>query len=117
MEGSLPPRTRRPRRALKLLGALLAVAGLALTSAASAHAYVYFASDSGRSVGRANLDGTGVNTGFITLSQALFVSGLAVDADHIYIGQAASLARTNVDGSGLNPNFVQTASLNDVAVD
>ena len=67
------------RRAALAL-ATLAVATLAL--AARADAYVYWTNDNG-TIGRANLDGTGVNQSFIT-GLGTSPQGVAVDGAHAY---------------------------------
>jgi len=70
-------------------------------------------------IGRANLDGTGVNQNFI-----MFVAGqgVAVDSGHIYWTNAGvgvnTIGRANLDGTGVNQSFITlTTSLFMVAVD
>ena len=89
----------------------LAVATLAL--AARADAFVYWTNSGSNftgSVGRANLDGTGVNQSFIRADNA---QGVAVDGAHIYwanldISNGSSIGRANLDGTGVNQNFIGT---------
>jgi hypothetical protein len=59
----------------------------------------------GDTIGRAKLDGTGVDNNFIT--GANIVTGLAVDSKHIYWTnqQGSSVGRANLDASGVNPAF------------
>ena len=69
-------------------------------------------------IGRANLDGTGVDRRFISAlaTGPLFtreLTGLAVDAEHIYwtgmvfdFNPGTALGRANLDGTDVNPAFV-----------
>jgi hypothetical protein len=61
-------------------------------------------------IGRANLDGTGVNKRFITgVTSGCWI---AVAAGHIYWandGPAAGIGRANLDGTGVNQRFIRTA--------
>jgi virginiamycin B lyase len=100
-----------------VLGALVVLLCVVLV-AAPASAFVYWVNDSGgaSSIGRANLDGTGVNQSFITgLSGAV---GLAVDGQHVYWTQNVStIARANLDGTDVNQNFITGVNPEFVAVD
>jgi virginiamycin B lyase len=102
---------------LALLAALL-VSTLAL--APRADAYVYWSS--GSIIGRANLDGTGVNQSFITGIQSQFpgTGDPAVDGGHIYWANSVpgTIGRANLDGSDPNQSLI-TGAVNpfDVAVD
>jgi hypothetical protein len=62
------------------------------------------------SIGRANLDGTGVEPDFIPIPEGLFPWGVAVDADHIYWTNVndfgGSIGRANLDGTGVDQNFI-----------
>lgn len=86
------------------LAAVLAVIGC-LVWVAAAGAY---------SVGRANVDGAGVEPGLITVSNpspsdlGYTVFGVAVDGGHIYWANlaAGTIERANLDGSGIEPNFI-----------
>ncbi len=68
----------------------------------------------GTTIGRANLDGTGVNEDFITGASA--PCGIAVDSGHIYwanLGPGATgttIGRANLDGTGVNEDFITGAS-------
>jgi virginiamycin B lyase len=75
------------------------------------------ATPGGTTIGRANLDGSGVNQDFIT--GALDPCGVAVDAGHIYWANAGgtpkdraynALGRANLDGSGVDQRFVTGAN-------
>ena len=111
---------RRPtlaRRAALVL-ATLAVATLAL--AARADAYVYWTTGSSATIGRANLDGTGVNQSFIT-GVGTSPDGVAVDGAHAYwtYFDTDAIGRANLDGTGVNPSFIAapTSRGSQVAVD
>jgi hypothetical protein len=79
--------------------------------------YIYwiYAAESRKPVpiGRANLDGTGVNKRFIT--GVTNGCGIAVVGGHIYWTNAGftdrpAIGRANVDGTGVNQRFIRTAS-------
>ena len=90
---------------------LLAVAVL-LTAASG---YVHRTNDNG-TIGRAKLDGSGIDQAFIT--GATRPVGIAVDQGHIYWANADanSIGRANLDGSGVNQSFV-TGAISPVGVD
>jgi uncharacterized protein YjbI with pentapeptide repeats len=74
--------------------------------------FVYWTDVAHSSVGRANLDGTGVNPSFV--AGAGNARGVAVDGQHIYwtqlVGtgqpQGGSIGRANLDGTGANASFI-----------
>jgi virginiamycin B lyase len=84
---------------------LLAVA-LPLAFATSAHAYVYWGDYQGGMIGRANLDGTAVEDGFIQTGGN--PDAVAVTASHIYWANetGGSIGRANLDGTAVEPNFI-----------
>jgi virginiamycin B lyase len=92
----------------------LVVACVCGWSAASANAYVYWSNFAGSSVGRAGLDGGGVNESFVTAPQA---SGVAVDGQFVYWADdtADTIGRANLDGSAPNQNFI-TGAMNPTGV-
>ena len=58
-------------------------------------------------IGRANLDGTGVDQSFISGAQGPF--GVAVDAGHVYWANGnfpGSIGRANLDGTGVDQSFI-----------
>ena len=59
-------------------------------------------------IGRARLDGTGVDRNFISGSSGI----LAVDRDHIYWTSTAGIGRAKLDGTGLEPGFIDLARSN-----
>jgi hypothetical protein len=71
--------------------------------AGSADAYIYWSSAT--RIGRANLDGSGVNPAFIT---GISPFSVAVDGAHIYWTDhdAGAIGRANLDGTGVNPTFI-----------
>ena len=74
-------------------------------------------------IGRANIDGGGVNENFIVfpVGTGIDALGLAVDASYIYWadynGSGYGIGRANLDGSGVNPTFITgLTGVSDVAV-
>jgi len=90
-----------------IAGLLAGIVLLLLPPLASAN-FVYWASAGQTTIGRAKLNGTGVNNAFITGLTG--VQGVAVDSQHIYwtqgLGATSTIGRANLDGSGVNPNFI-----------
>jgi hypothetical protein len=87
---------------------LLAVLAL-LVGPPHAHGnFVYWANDNQTSIGRAKINGTGVNNNFITGVNG--VHGIAIDSKFIYwttLSNAVStIGRANLDGSGVNNQFI-----------
>jgi Tol biopolymer transport system component len=73
--------------------------------------YIYwtYAAESRKpvTIGRANLDGTGVNKRFITGATNGFC-GIAVVGGHIYWTNGGFVGRANLDGTGVNRRFIRT---------
>src|SRR6266508_2970168 len=73
--------------------------------------YIYwmYNAESGKpaTIGRANLDGTGVNKRFIT--GVPNGCGIAVAGGHVYWANDG-IGRANLDGTGVNQRFIRTAS-------
>ncbi len=83
---------------------------LACLLATRAEAYVYWAEGGGfeaTTIGRANLDGTGVDPNFIGGLDG--PCGVAVDGQHLYWGSVgtSSIGRANLDGTGIDQSFIQ----------
>ncbi len=82
--------------------------------------YIYWAGEGGPSLGRANLDGTGVpDSQFITVPGGSLM-GVAVDSSFVYWTDSAhsSVGRANLDGTGVNQSLVAGAgSARGLAVD
>jgi len=74
----------------------------------SAHLYYGVASNEG-SIGRANLDGSESDNGFVDGLE--FPSGLAVDGPHVYWADRLTnqIGRANLDGSGVERDFIDGA--------
>ncbi len=90
---------------------LALIALLALPSLASAN-FVYWASGGQTTIGRAKLNGSGMNNAFISgLSN---VGGVAIDSRYIYWtqgqGATSTIGRANLDGTGVDPNFIPHAA-------
>lgn len=85
-----------------------------LACAAQAHAYVYWTDGSAGTIGRANLDGSGVDPDFIAGATA--PRGIAVDEHHVYWAGATTIGRADLDGSDVDHDFV-TAAAAGLAVD
>jgi hypothetical protein len=69
-------------------------------------AHLYWANSLTDTIGRANLDGTGVNQSFVR--GAGLSCGLAVDGAHLYWanGLSNTIGRANLDGTGVNQSFI-----------
>ena len=96
-----------------LLAALLLTLPLAL--APRAQAFIYWAG--GSAIGRANLDGTGVDQSFIG---GLGLIDVAVDGEHVYwtgcadpscVPTTSAIGRANLDGSDANHSFIAATGL------
>jgi Divergent InlB B-repeat domain len=88
-----------------LLAALVATLGV-LALPGSAGAFVYWANHD--SIGRANLDGSGVDQSFIPLRGANLCS-VGVDGGHVYWGSGdytGFIGRANLGGTGVNRSFI-----------
>ena len=106
--------------------ATLALATLAL--AARADAYVYWTDGAKDTIGRANLDGTGVDRSFIR--GLVHPEAIAVDTTHGYLywvsanpcctsDPGGTIGRAKLDGTGVDPDFISTRTYagNAMAVD
>jgi hypothetical protein len=96
--------TRRVRALLVASGLLVA---FLVGTVAPASAYVYFGN--GPHVGRATLDGSGVDNKFIETEG--FMSGVAVDSAHVYWvdNGTGNVGRASLDGGSIEPEFVPAA--------
>lgn len=88
------------------------VAGLPIAAALAVDtSHMYWSTTTG--IGRANLNGTGVEGSFLPISGpgGIVASSIVVDSSHIYFADAQNgnnntIARVNLDGSGLEPDFI-----------
>ena len=73
------------------------------------HVYWTNTGTNSNSIGRANLDGSGVDQSFIT--GANDPHGVAVDGQHVYWTNAGrdAIGRANLDGSGVDQSFITGA--------
>jgi hypothetical protein len=74
--------------------------------AGGAAGYVYWTNYSDGTIGRANLDGSGVDQSFIAGARS--PGAVAVDGAHVYWTNfdTVSIGRANLDGSGVNQDFI-----------
>ena len=117
---------------LAVLAALAALLVLPLALAPRAEAFVYWTNSSTNAIGRANLDGTGVDERFIGGTE--LPGAVAVDGRYIYWGgygqvahpteeQGAAIARARLDGTKVDWTFIPNAtngpqeSIRQIAVD
>jgi hypothetical protein len=101
---------------LALLAALLV---LSLALAQGAEAFVYWMTNRGdlpnpksTTIGRANLDGSGTDQGFITTASSdLAEQAMAIDGAHVYWTnpQTGTIGRSNLDGTHVDQSFIAGA--------
>ena len=96
----------------RLCGSVLALAVLllGLAVASPTEARIYWGNFGTGTIGRAELDGTGANQGFITGAGS--PGGMAVNYTQIYWVSShdnGTIGRANLDGTGANPNFITGA--------
>jgi virginiamycin B lyase len=104
----------RRRVLLTILGAALLAALLLLIAPRTANGnFVYWANATpADSVGRAKINGTGLNNALISGLDVLH--GVTIDSKYIYWtegdGSASRIGRANLDGSGVNRNFIPNSA-------
>jgi low-density lipoprotein receptor class B len=100
-----------------LVAALLALVALLLVPPHAHGNFVYWSEASpSSSIGRAKINGTGLNTKFIPgLGNP---TSVAVDSQFVYWSDRGTnvIGRANLDGSGVNPSFVTTGVNNPAAL-
>jgi hypothetical protein len=102
------------RRAVLTIIAAAVLAALALLIAPPhAHGnFVYWANEGQTTIGRAKINGTGVNNAFVPGLND--VQGVAIDSKFIYWTQGrggnSSIGRANLDGSGVNTTFIPASA-------
>lgn len=87
--------------------------------ASGAGAYIYWANSAGTShneIGRARLNGTGVDRRFIVFPSATLPWGVAVNGQHVYWTASAlpavGIGRANLNGTGVNQSFMPSKEVN-----
>src|SRR5262245_18360612 len=103
-------------RTLAVAAAVVAVLLPAATGGQAAGSrHVYWTNTFADTIGRANVDGTGADQGFIT--GATRPEGVAVDSSYVYwanrhTGQVGvgTIGRANLDGMGVNQSFITGAT-------
>jgi hypothetical protein len=80
--------------------------------------YIYWANGTAKTIGRASLDGSGVNQSFISTGGANGPVGVAVEGQYIYWtdGGDDTIGRANLDGTGVNNAFISTGSTSPVGI-
>ena len=96
-----------------LVPLLTAVAALLIAAAAIASAnFVYWANQGQTTIGRAKINGAGVNNSFMTGLTDLH--GVAIDSKHVYWAQGngatSTIGRANLDGTSPNPSFIPNSA-------
>jgi hypothetical protein len=98
----------RRRVLLTILGAAVLAALFLLIAPRNANGnFVYWSNSQGTSLGRAKINGTGLNNSFVPATNPF---GVGVDSRFVYWAQPNSIGRANLDGSGVNQTFVTTGS-------
>jgi hypothetical protein len=94
-------------RRICLAAAVALLGSLAWAAAAGASA-----------IGRANLDGSGVRPGFVTVGGSSFLGGVVVDGGHIYWANPAAhtIGRANLDGTHAEQSFITVPLATEVPV-
>jgi virginiamycin B lyase len=101
----------RRRVLLTILGAALLAALFLLIAPRNANGnFVYWTTQPDSSIGRAKINGAGLNNGFIPGLNA--PTGVAVDSKFVYWAEqdGNSIGRANLDGSGVNRNFIPSTA-------
>lgn len=95
------------RGSIIVLGAVLAL----LMVAPSAGAFIYFTNPSTNSIGRASIDGSGVDPNFIPTG--ISPCGVAIDDQYVYFSNLnfggpgnATVGRATLEGGSVNPNLI-----------
>jgi virginiamycin B lyase len=101
--GTVFPLEEHPAEELSFISGVTTPCGIAVDSA-----HLYWSGPWTGTIGRSNLDGSGVERTFLTgLEDAC---GLAVDSGHIYWAyiDKGLIGRADLDGTGVEPEFIHT---------
>ena len=125
---ALMQKPRERTRVWPMTTALLALLVLSLALAPRAEAFIYWTN--GDSVGRANLDGTGLNSHFIAVStDGAYPRDLTLDEKNVYWAAACfsepptvlctngAIGRADLDGTGVDEKLIGGINPGSVAVD
>lgn len=98
-----------------LVPVLTAVTAMLIAAADASANFVYWANQGQTTIGRAKINGAGVNNSFMTGLTDLH--GVAIDSKHVYWAQGngatSTIGRANLDGTSPNPSFIpNSAGLN-----
>jgi hypothetical protein len=91
------------------------------SDAAAAARYVYWTNEATGAIGRANINGTGVNENFVRPVIAGTGAGMTVNKQYIYWtgangGTATNILRAKLNGTGLNQDFIYVGEVNPCGV-
>jgi virginiamycin B lyase len=95
-----------PGKGASSVAAALTVAVCVLILAPAASGFIYWGNAQSQSLGRAENDGSGVNSSFIATGPQ--PAAVAVDSAHIYWANqnGSSIGRANIDGTGVDNSFI-----------
>jgi virginiamycin B lyase len=97
--------------------AAIAGCGWSATAKAAPPGFIFWSNLQTGRIGRASIDGTGVNQGFIT--GASQPGGVALDSQYVYWANTGSgtIGRATIKGTGVNQTFIRAGHPMSVAVD
>jgi Protein of unknown function (DUF3089)/Divergent InlB B-repeat domain len=89
---------------LALAGVSFAAHGGSVSAPPAAASYIYWTNSGNNTIGRANIDGSGVNQSFFGVPER--PTQMAIDAGHLYWCTSKGVARATIEGSGVEPSFL-----------
>ncbi|MEA2521412.1 MAG: hypothetical protein QOI81_1058, partial [Actinomycetota bacterium] len=96
----------RATTVIATLGLVVGMVALTSGTASAATGHLYWAETNDGAIGRANLDGSSPDAGFIAGLNCQ-PSGIAVDTAHIYwADMCGSIGRANLDGTHVDERFI-----------
>jgi len=87
-----------------IVGAALGLSGAAPAASPAAASHIYWTNSGNNTIGRANIDGSGVNQSFFGVPER--PTQMAIDAGHLYWCTSTGVARATIEGSGVEPSFL-----------